>query len=79
MPGKVKKTEPDFEKAMQELEDLVNNMESGDLSLEASLKQFEKGVKLTRVCQKALSEAEQKVSILMNKNKNAELDDFESD
>jgi len=78
MPKKATKKAPDFEKAMQDLENLVNNMESGELSLEASLKQFEDGVKLTRICQKALSEAEQKVSILMNKNENSDLDDFES-
>jgi len=78
MPKKTKKSAPDFEQAMQDLEDLVNNMESGELSLEASLTQFEEGVKLTRICQKALSEAEQKVSILLNKAVDADLDDFES-
>lgn len=78
MPKKTNKSAPDFEQAMQDLEDLVNNMESGELSLEASLKQFEEGVKLTRICQKALSEAEQKVSILMNKTVDTDLDDFES-
>ena len=53
-----------FEKAMQELENLVSRMEQGDHSLEASLKDFERGVELTRICQKALAEAEQKVQIL---------------
>ena len=43
-------------------------MESGELSLEASLKIFEEGIKLTRECQKALKEVEQKVSLLMEKN-----------
>ena len=53
-----------FETAMQELEDLVSRMEQGDHSLETSLKDFERGVELTRICQKALAEAEQKVQIL---------------
>jgi len=65
----------DFEKALQELEDLVEKMEEGEMSLEESLKQFERGVDLTRACQKALAEAEQKVQILM---KNADKDELEA-
>ena len=53
-----------FEKAMAELETLVTKMEQGEQSLEASLKDFERGVELTRQCQQALKEAEQKVQIL---------------
>jgi len=56
----------DLEKAMRDLEQVVEQLESGDLSLDKSLKQFEKGVKLSRDCQAALSDAEQKVQILMN-------------
>ena len=55
---------PDFETALAELEALVEKMEQGDLSLDESLKQFERGVQLTRSCQQALKEAEQKVRIL---------------
>lgn len=55
----------DFEKALKELEQLVEKMEQGDLSLEESLKQFERGIALTRACQEALSKAEQKVQILL--------------
>ena len=62
--GSKKKLE--LEKAMSELEVLVEQLEGGDLSLDKSLKQFEKGVKLSRECQKALTEAEQKVKILMD-------------
>lgn len=54
-----------FEKSLQELEEIVSDMEQGDLSLEQSLKSFERGVKLTKVCQKTLSDAEQKVEILL--------------
>ena len=54
----------DFEKALKELEELVERMEKGELSLENSLQAFERGIALTRHCQKALTEAEQKVEIL---------------
>lgn len=56
--------EQNFEQQMQQLEQLVTRMESGDLSLEESLQAFEQGVSLTRNCQKLLSEAEQRVSRL---------------
>lgn len=69
----------DFEKSLQELEQLVSNMEQGDLSLEQSLKEFERGVELTRHCQKALQEAEQKVEILLQKSSDAELQSFNTD
>lgn len=55
---------PDFETAMTELEALVQRMESGELSLEDSLKEFERGVKLTRICQSSLKVAEQRVKLL---------------
>jgi len=54
----------DFEASLQELTLLVDTMEKGNLSLEASLTNFESGIKLIRECQKALTEAEQKVKIL---------------
>ena len=72
-------TEIDFEKALAELEQLVETMEKGDLTLEDSLKHFERGVTLTRACQKALTEAEQKVRILTRDNESAELAEFEAD
>jgi len=55
-----------FESALKNLEQLVSSMENGELSLEDSLKAFEKGIKLTRECQTALKEAEQKIQILIN-------------
>ena len=69
----------DFEKALQELENLVEKMEEGDMSLEESLKQFERGVALTRSCQKALADAEQKVQILLKNAGKDELAPFEAD
>jgi exodeoxyribonuclease VII small subunit len=62
-----RKREINFEQAVQELEGLVERMEKGELALEESLKAFERGVELTRLCQKALDEAEQKVDILTRK------------
>lgn len=54
----------DFNKGLLELESIVKTMESGDLSLEDSLKYFEQGVQLTRQCQLELSKAEQKIALL---------------
>jgi exodeoxyribonuclease VII small subunit len=69
----------DFEKGLEELEQLVGRMEQGDLTLEQSLKEFERGVELTRNCQQALQEAEQKVEVLLQKSADAELSPFSSD
>jgi len=63
----VKKSVP-FEESLAELEQLVERMEQGNLALEESLKLFERGVQLTRTCQKALREAGQKVHILLEEN-----------
>ncbi|RCX28297.1 exodeoxyribonuclease VII small subunit [Thioalbus denitrificans] len=60
-----KSTAFDFEQSLAELESLVQRMEQGDLSLEDSLAAFQRGVELTRACQQALSEAEQRVEILL--------------
>ena len=59
----------DFEKALDQLNQLCEKMERGDLPLEESLKSFEQGVALIRQCQTALTEAEQKVKILTETNK----------
>ena len=65
-----------FEDSLEELEKLVEQMEQGDISLEESLKSFERGIKLTRTCQKALQEAEQKVQILLEQNGEQTLEPF---
>lgn len=54
-----------FEVAFEKLQGTVKKMESGELSLEDSLRQFEEGVRLTRICQEHLAVAEQRVDILM--------------
>ena len=63
-----------FESAMEQLETLVSRMESGELSLEESLKAFEKGVHLTRFCQDQLKNAELKVQELNSEGEFIEID-----
>ena len=58
----------DFEKSMQNLEKIVSKMESGELGLEESLEQFEKGIKLAKSCQDTLANAELRVEQLIEKN-----------
>jgi exodeoxyribonuclease VII small subunit len=62
------KRQPDLEKSLAELEKIVAELEEGDIPLEQALRQFEKGIKLSRDCQTALQAAEQRVQILMNGN-----------
>jgi exodeoxyribonuclease VII small subunit len=69
-----RKRQPDLDKSLAELEAIVETLEEGDLPLEKALQQFEKGIKLSRDCQAALTAAEQKVQILMQED----LQDFEA-
>ena len=57
--------EKKFESALARLEDIVKELETGDLPLEQSLKLFEEGIKLSRICHKRLDEAERRVEILL--------------
>ena len=66
-----------FEKALAELEDLVAVLEKGDLPLEKTLEHFERGIALTRRCQKELTEAEQKVEILLDKTAEGQPEDLD--
>ena len=69
-----------LEKSLAELEELVEELESGDLPLETAMKKFEEGIKLTRGCQTALKEAEQKVQILLKSaGGDEDLEDFNVD
>ncbi len=54
-----------FEKDLQKLEQIVQDLEKGELSLEESLKRFEEGIHLARRCEKALTEAERRIEILL--------------
>jgi exodeoxyribonuclease VII small subunit len=69
----------DFETSMRDLETIVERLEKGDLSLEESLAAFERGVLLTRSCQAALKEAEQKVEILLKKSGESVVENFTPD
>ena len=68
-----------FNKGLVKLEGIINKMESGDLSLEESLKYFEEGVKIHRQCHTALSDAEHRISVLSesdNYNKEKSFEDL---
>jgi exodeoxyribonuclease VII small subunit len=67
----------EFGRALAELEGLVERMEKGELSLEESLRCFERGVELTRICQQTLREAEQRVQVLLEKEGRPEIVDFD--
>jgi len=58
-------TKQTFEKAMGQLEDIVRELESGDLTLENAMKKFEEGMKLSKYCSRLLDETEKKITLLM--------------
>ncbi len=77
--GMTAKKSINLEKSLADLEALVEELESGDLPLEKAMKKFEEGIKLTRGCQDALKEAEQKVEILLKSAGGDEtMEDFEA-
>ena len=67
---------PDFERALGELETLVERLERGDLPLEEALRTFERGVELTRHCQTSLKAAQQKVEILLKRSGQTSIEAF---
>ena len=74
-----KKQGVDFEASLEELEGLVERMEEGELSLEESLKTYERGIELSRACQKSLDTAEQRIQILSEKDDASETRSFQPD
>ncbi len=69
-----------LEKSLQDLEALIDELESGELPLEQAMQKFEEGIKLTRACQAALKDAEQRVEILLKSAGGEEaLEEFEVD
>ncbi len=76
---KAKAPSPSFEEALHELEEIVARMDSGQLSLDESLKQFERGVELSRICQTSLKAAEQKVEQLVKKHGEFAIEPFQED
>ena len=68
--------ELNFEEAMQELETIANGLEKGDLSLEESVAKFEEGMKLSKQCNEMISDAEKKITILLQKDGKIEEENF---
>lgn len=71
--------EPSFEETIKQLETIVTQLENGDLPLDEALNEFEKGIKLARAGQKQLSQAEQRIQILLSESSEAQLSEFELD
>ncbi|AOW83161.1 exodeoxyribonuclease VII small subunit [Vibrio mimicus] len=65
-----------FESTIEELEQLVEQLESGDLALDEALRKFERGISLARAGQLKLDDAEQRVRILLSNSDDAPLSDF---
>nr|VFK42799.1 MAG: Exodeoxyribonuclease VII small subunit [Candidatus Kentron sp. SD]VFK48417.1 MAG: Exodeoxyribonuclease VII small subunit [Candidatus Kentron sp. SD]VFK79195.1 MAG: Exodeoxyribonuclease VII small subunit [Candidatus Kentron sp. SD] len=70
---------PSFEQSLAELEQLVTHMEQGELTLEETVKSFERGIELNKMCQNTLDEAEQRVRILTEKEGKFEIEPFGED
>jgi exodeoxyribonuclease VII small subunit len=71
--------EEKFEEALKKLEDIVKEMESGDLTLEESLKSFEEGIRLSRFCAKKLDEAERRIEVLLKNEERADIKPFKGE
>ena len=74
-----KKAAADFEHSLADLQALVERLENGELSLEDSLSAFEQGIRLTRDCQAALTQAEQKVQMLLERDGELQQVDFDAE
>ena len=70
------KKELDFETTLQQLEQIVSRLESGELPLEEALKDFEQGIQLAQAGQQRLQQAEQRIQILLQKNASAPLQNY---
>lgn len=71
-----KKEKVSFEEEMKKLEDIVGELEKGELNLEDSMSKFEEGMKLSKSCSKFLEDAEKKISILVQENENIKEENF---
>ena len=70
--------EKNFEKSMQDLENIVTELEKGELNLDESVKKFEDGMKIAKQCNNILENAENKITILLENNGNLEEKSFET-
>ena len=68
-----------FEEQIEDLEQIVNELEKGDLNLEDSVSKFEQGIKLSKQCNKTLEEAEKKITILVNQDGEVKEENFETE
>ena len=75
----VKMAKVSFEEQIDELEQIVEQLEKGDLSLEDSVKKFEQGIKISKECNKTLEEAEKKITILVNEEGEIKEENFETE
>lgn len=66
----------DFEKSMEELEEIVAKLEKGELNLDESVEEFEKGMKISKKCSKILENAEKRITMLLQKEGNIEEENF---
>lgn len=67
-----------FEKSMEELEAIVAKLEKGELNLDESVEEFEKGMKISKECNKILEDAEKRITMLLEKDGNIEEENFEA-
>lgn len=68
-----------FEDAMKRIEEIVNQLEKGDLPLEQALERFEEAIKLARICQAKLEDAQQRISKLVREGEDFRLEPFETE
>lgn len=68
-----------FEEAIQKLEEISKELESGNLGLDESVSKFEEGMKLSKICTKMLNEAEKRINILINNNGEISEENFTPD
>lgn len=74
----IKYMENNFENQMEKLEQIVAQLEKGDLSLDESVTKFEEGIKISKECNKILEDAEKKITILVNEDGEIKEKDFEA-
>ena len=68
-----------FEEQMEKLEEIIGELEKGDLNLDDSVSKFEEGIKISKECNKILEEAEKKITILVNKDGEISEENFETE
>ena len=72
-------TKPNFEKNMSDLENIVTELEKGDLNLDETISKFEEGIKISKECNKILEDAEKKITILLQKDGEVKEENFVSE